>query len=89
LPFISVRTILPVARLIRDRLRAMEKKHAKSLLDSSDQVGKTGAPTEHVPERLPPLGMEPDEPDRSPAVEPEDRRVDPAHPVPARRKGGV
>ena len=27
--------------------------------------------------------------EKAPDVEPEDRRVDPAHPVPAHRKGGV
>jgi hypothetical protein len=89
LPRISVRTILPVARFIRERLRAMEEKHDESVSDSTDRTREANILDGlRISERLSPTSVESDRPGQSPATGSMARQSDRVHPAPEPQDGG-
>jgi hypothetical protein len=89
LPFISVRTILPVACFIRDRLRAMEGKDDELMSGSIGGIMEAeGLDGHEFPGQVSAGAVEPDGSMQSPATGPTDCRADSTRPAPATGNGG-
>lgn len=89
LPFISVRTIFPLARFIRDRSRAMEGKDDELISGSTGGIMEAeGLDGHEFPGQVSSGAVEPDGSMQSPATGPTDRGADSTHPAPAPGNGG-